>query len=62
MKAMALIGQGRLNERKTGAEGGRERCEIEFSNKHDATNKSRDNRHAKNITHPPLHYKELSSK
>ena len=47
MKAMAVIGQGRFNERKTGAEGVRERNEIEYSNKHNATIKSTDNWHAK---------------
>jgi hypothetical protein len=32
MKTMVMIGWGRLNERKTGVEDGRERCEIVYSN------------------------------
>jgi hypothetical protein len=54
MKSMAVIGQGGLNERKTGAEGVRERCEIEYSYKHDATIKSKDKRHSKRQNTPTI--------
>ena len=41
MKAMAMTGQGRLNEMKTGA-GVKDMCGIEQSNKHKVTIKSKD--------------------